>query len=61
MSFKNIIKCFLCISLLVATPAQEANAQVGQAVKSATKTISKWFGKKAAKECRKIRKGHANG
>ena len=50
MSFKNIIKCFLCISLLVATPAQEANAQVGQAVKSATKTVSKWFGKKAAKE-----------
>lgn len=50
MSFKNIIKYFLCISLLVATPAQEANAQVGQAVKSATKTVSKWFGKKAAKE-----------
>ena len=46
MSFKYIYRCALCVLLLVATPTNEVNAQATQVVK----TVSKWFGKKAAKE-----------
>jgi hypothetical protein len=46
MSFKYIYRCVLCVLLLVATPTNEVNAQATQVVK----TVSKWFGKKAAKE-----------
>ena len=46
MSFKYIYRCALCVLLLAATPTNEVNAQATQVVK----TVSKWFGKKAAKE-----------
>lgn len=46
MSFKYIYRCALCVLLLVATPTNEVNAQATQVIKS----VSKWFGKKAAKE-----------
>lgn len=46
MSFKYIYRCTLCVLLLAATPTNEVNAQATQVVK----TVSKWFGKKAAKE-----------
>lgn len=50
MNFRNIIRCILCISLFITVPTPNANAQVGQAVKSVSKTVGKWFGEKAAKE-----------
>ena len=46
MSFKYIYRCTLCLLLLAVTPTNEVNAQATQVVK----TVSKWFGKKAAKE-----------
>ena len=46
MSFKYIYRCTLCVLLLAVTPTNEVNAQATQVVK----TVSKWFGKKAAKE-----------
>lgn len=46
MSFKYIYRCALCVLLLAVTPTNEVNAQATQVVK----TVSKWFGKKAAKE-----------
>ena len=46
MNFKYIYRCVLCVLLLVATPTNEVNAQATQVIKS----VSKWFGKKAAKE-----------
>ena len=46
MSFKYIYRCTLCVLLLAAMSTNEVNAQATQAVK----TVSKWFGKKAAKE-----------
>lgn len=46
MSFKYIYRCALCILLFTVVPTTEVNAQATQVVKS----VSKWFGKKAAKE-----------
>lgn len=46
MSSKYIYRCALCVLLLAVTPTNEVNAQATQVVK----TVSKWFGKKAAKE-----------
>ena len=46
MSFKYIYRCALCILLFTVVPTTEVNAQATQVVKA----VSKWFGKKAAKE-----------
>ena len=46
MSFKYIYRCALCILLFAVVPTTEVNAQATQVVKA----VSKWFGKKAAKE-----------
>lgn len=50
MSSRNKIKWLLCLTLIIAAPAPEANAQVGRIVKSTVKNIGKWFSKKGVKE-----------
>lgn len=54
MNFRNICKILICTVLLTIAPTREADAQAGRVVKSAvTKSysaVSRWFGKKAAKE-----------